>query len=202
MISVNQLNKGVLTKVVSATFSHSSPCTCPCYGLIQAEIIKHGFKSSLIKMPTICEFVSYLLLNKQRFKCLECNKTFTASNTVVHNNCKISNDTRLLILNKAKIKMSEKDIARQCNVSQAYVNKLLFKAYSSRSINKNYLPKHLSFDEFKSCKDSTYAMSFIMIDSTNSKIIDIVQDRKLSSLISYFKTYSDEASILVSQHIA
>ena len=114
MISVNQLNKGVLTKVVSATFSHSSPCTCPCYGLIQAEIIKHGFKSSLIKMPTICEFVSYLLLNKQILKYLECNKTITASNTVAPKNYNISNDTRLLILYKAKIEMFGRDIARQC----------------------------------------------------------------------------------------
>ena len=189
--------KGVITKVISATLTHDSPNVCPCCKKYGAKIIKHGFKSSLIKLPALCEFNAYIRLKKQRFICCDCKKTFTASNTIAASNCQISNDTKLLILKKATQKISEKDIAMHFNVSQSYVNKILYKAYSNRKINKNYLPKHLSFDEFKSCKDSTYAMSFIFIDATNSKIVDIVQVRKLNSLIAYFRTFSAKARATV-----
>ncbi len=37
-------------------------------------------------------------------------------------------------------------------------------------------------------------MSFIFCDGTNGKIIDIVDDRRLQSLLSYFSYYTHEAS--------
>ena len=48
--------------------------------------------------------------------------------------------------------------------------------------NFNYLPKHLSFDEFKSIKQAAGTMSFIFIDSEKGNIIDIVEYRRLNIL--------------------
>lgn len=55
---------------------------------------------------------------------------------------------------------------------------------------KNFLPKVLSFDEFKSEKSADGAMSFQVCNGKTGKIIDIVEDRKLNNLMKYFSRYS------------
>ena len=65
--------------------------------------------------------------------------------------------------------------------------------YDLEKIYKNYLPQVLSFDEFKSVKSSDGAMSFHLCNGKNGKIIDIVEDRRLDSLIKYFSRYSHKA---------
>ena len=51
----------------------------------------------------------------------------------------------------------------------------------------------LCFDEFKSVKSAEGAMSFIFCDASNGKLIDIVEDRRLSTLKPYFMRFSKEA---------
>lgn len=51
----------------------------------------------------------------------------------------------------------------------------------------------LSFDEFKSVKSADGAMSFHMCDGKSGKTIDIVEDRKLNSLMRYFSYYTHKA---------
>ena len=65
--------------------------------------------------------------------------------------------------------------------------------YDLEKIYKNYLPQVLSFDEFKSVKSADGAMSFHLCNGKNGKIIDIVEDRRLDSLIKYFSRYSHKA---------
>ena len=58
---------------------------------------------------------------------------------------------------------------------------------------KNYLPEVLSFDEFKSVKSADGAMSFHMCDGITGQTIDIIEDRRLFSLLKYFLYYSFRA---------
>ena len=50
-----------------------------------------------------------------------------------------------------------------------------------------------AFDEFKSVKSADGAMSFHLFNGKNSKIINIVEDRRLDSLIKYFSRYSHKS---------
>ena len=59
--------------------------------------------------------------------------------------------------------------------------------------NKNYLPEHLLFDEFKSTNDADGAMSFIFCDADKHEIVDFVENRQLRKLIQYFQSYSKKA---------
>lgn len=52
------------------------------------------------------------------------------------------------------------------------------------------MPEILSFDEFKSVKSADDAMSFHMCDGKTGKTIDIIEDRKLNNLLSYFSYYT------------
>lgn len=53
--------------------------------------------------------------------------------------------------------------------------KKFYSYYESQKLYKHYLPEVLSFDEFKSVKSASFAMSFHLCDGTNGKIIDIAQ---------------------------
>ncbi|WP_072725077.1 hypothetical protein [Tepidibacter thalassicus] len=68
-----------------------------------------------------------------------------------------------ILLNKEKI--SEKDISFRYNVSHVTVNRITDQAFYDYKPNFNYLPKNLCFDEFKSVKSATGAMSFIFCDA-------------------------------------
>ena len=65
--------------------------------------------------------------------------------------------------------------------------------YDTQKLYKNYLPQVLSFDEFKSVKSTDGAMSFHMCNGETGQTIDVVEDRKLLSLLKYFCYYSFKA---------
>lgn len=183
----------VKSKVFHGTLTYK-PEACYCCGTVFDEkIIKYGFKTSTIKINSISGFNAYLKLRKQRYFCKHCNQTFTLKTSVVDPHCFISNNTKLAIALDAKEKISEKDIAKKHNVSHSTVNRVIDSFYEHYKPNFNYLPKHLCFDEFKSVKSATGAMSFIFCDSETGTIVDILEDRKLFALEKYFSQYSKEA---------
>lgn len=182
----------ITSKVFHAKLTYY-PEFCPHCGGVNSHIIKYGFKTSLIIIPTVSNFNSYLSLKKQRFLCKHCSQTFIAQSCIVDKNCHISKATKLAISLEAKEKISEKDIARRLNVSHVTVSRVVNSHFSDYILNKDYLPKVLCFDEFKSTKNCSGAMSFIMCDGVNHNIIDIVEDRQLNNLIEYFSRYTLEA---------
>ena len=185
--------RGVRAKIFYATLTYT-PVACPhCGNVFDSNIIKHGFKKSRITLPKVSEFDTYLNLNKQRYYCKHCNHTFTLSTPIVKENCCISNNTKLAIALKAKDKISEKDIAKHYHVSHCTVNRIIDDFYAYHNPKRNYLPRHLCFDEFKSVKAASGAMSFIFCEATTGQVVDIVEDRRLDHLIKYFMTYSKAA---------
>ena len=168
------------------------PEHCPkCGTCYDKKIEKHGFKKSLIKIPSVSKLTTYLSLNKQRYFCNHCNKTFTCTTNVVNYGCNISNNTKHSIAIDLIKKRSEKDIATDNNVSPNTVERVIDSYYElDNKVYKSTLPQVLSFDEFKSVKTADGAMSFHLCNAKNGKTIDIVEDRKLNSLIKYFSRYS------------
>ena len=168
------------------------PEYCPKCGTIYDEKIeKHGFKKSLIKVTSVSKLTTYLSLNKQRYLCHHCNKTFTCTTNIVNYGCNISNNTKHSIAVDLTKKRSEKDIAIDNNVSPNTVERIIDSYYElDNKVYKNTLPQVLSFDEFKSVKSADGAMSFHICNAKNGKTIDIVEDRRLNSLIKYFSRYS------------
>ena len=175
------------------------PEYCPKCGTIYDEKIeKHGFKKSLIKVTSVSKLTTYLSLNKQRYLCHHCNKTFTCTTNIVNYGCNISNNTKHSIIVDLTKKRSEKDIAIDNNVSPNTVERIIDSYYELDSkVYKNTLPQVLSFDEFKSVKSADGAMSFHICNAKNGKTIDIVEDRRLNSLIKYFSRYSRQSRMNV-----
>lgn len=168
------------------------PHFCPkCGTCFDNKIQKHGFKNSLIKIPNVSKLYTYLSLNKQRYICHHCNKTFTCSTDIVNYSCNISNNTKYSIAVDLIKKRSEKEIATDNNVSPNTVERIIDSYYElDNKAYKNTLPQALSFDEFKSVKSADGAMSFHICNAKTGKTIDIVEDRRLHNLIKYFSYYS------------
>ncbi len=148
--------------------------------LFDSKFKKHGFKTSRLIIPKVSLHDTYLELKKQRYYCGHCQSTFILKTSIVEKNCYISYNTKHAI-------------ARRHQVSHSTVNRILHSFYESQSLNFNYLPENLCFDEFKSVKSAEGHMSFIFCDADKKQIIDIIEDRRLSSLQTYFKQYTQEA---------
>ena len=185
--------KDVTYKVINATLSYDVDC-CPICGTANDNsIIKYGSKASDIKILPIAGNPTILRLHKQRFYCKSCDSTFSAKSHIVEKNCFISNSVKDKITVDLTKKISEKDIAEINNVSHSTVSRIVDNAFYQLKPNKNYLPEHLLFDEFKSTNDADGAMSFIFCDADKHEIVDFVENRQLRKLIQYFQSYSKKA---------
>ena len=183
--------KGKRSLVYQGFLTYIPECCPKCGTCYDEKIEKHGFKNSLIKIPSVSKLNTYLSLNKQRYYCNNCNRTFTCTTKIVNYGCNISNNTKHSIAVDLIKKRSEKDIAIDNNVSPNTVERIIDSYYQlDDKVYKIFLPKVLSFDEFKSVKSADGAMSFQVCNGKTGKIIDIVEDRKLNNLMKYFSRYS------------
>ena len=186
---------GIKYKVIEGFLSYEPPF-CPRCGCIfnkEQTYEKNGFKTSDILMLDVCNHGCILRLKKQRFLCHSCNKKFFAKTKIVNDGCFISNPVKYAIALDLKNKISEKDISKRYRVSPNTVERIIDSYYDTQKLYKHYLPEVLSFDEFKSVKSADCAMSFHMCDGKTGKTIDIVEDRKLNSLMRYFSYYTHKA---------
>ena len=188
--------KGINTKVFHGYLTYI-PNFCPKCGCVNEsfdDIIKWNWKRNCkIKLTKACGYNTLLTLDKQRFLCKNCNRTFTASTNVVDFHKQISNDTNLNIKLDLMEKGSEKDIAKRNNVSPNHVNRIL-DTISKDKLIKNYgkLPEKIGIDEFNATKDTKSKMAFIIVNQDNHNIFDINNSRLSYDIEKYFKRYSKQ----------
>ena len=186
--------KGVETKIFHGYLTYI-PEFCPKCGCINEssnDIIKWNWKRNCkIKITKACSYNALLILDKQRFLCKNCNRTFTASTNVVDYHKQISNDTNLNIKLELMQKGSEKDIAKRNNVSSNHVNRILHQISEDKLVKNNgTLPSIMGIDEFKATKDTISKMAFIIVNQDERNIFDINNSRLSLDIEKYFKRYS------------
>lgn len=184
---------GVIHKIFEGYLTYQPKYCEKCGAIFDDQFEKHGFITSNIKIPDVSGYKTILKLHKQRYLCKHCNHAFTLKTNLTNHGCFISNNTKWKIANDLRKKISEKDIAKNNNVSPNTVERIMDSYYDTVKIHKNYLPEVLSFDEFKSVKSADGAMSFHMCNGITGMTIDIVEDRRLISLLKYFGNYSHKA---------
>ena len=186
--------KGVNTKIFHGYLSYI-PTHCDRCGHVNnghEDIIAWGWKKNCkVKVTKVCGYNAILLLDKKRFKCNHCGKTFTARTNFVDFHKQISNDTKLNITLDLIHKGTEKDIARNNNVSTNTVNRILHNISEDKLVKRQgHLPKIIGIDEFKGPKDTISKMAFIIVDEENKNIFDLLNSRKTKDIKNYFKRYS------------
>ena len=111
--------------------------------------------------------------------------------------CFISNLIKSVISMELAETQSMALIAKHLNVSSNAVSRQLRKYGDGLRNNYDYLPQHISMDEFKSVKNVSGAMILIFIDARNHEVIDIVENRQQGYLRDYFLRYSLKARLQV-----
>lgn len=191
-LEIKKIN-GINTKIFHGYLTYT-PEYCPHCGCINGgfhDIIKWNFKRNCkIKIAKVANYNTILLLDKQRFFCKNCNRTFTASTNVVDFHKQISNDTRLSVILDLMNKGSEKDISIRNNISTNSVNRILDEISNDTIVKNNgLLPEVLGIDEFSATKDTISKLAFIIMDQTNKNIFDINPSRKSLDIKQYFRNY-------------
>ena len=160
---------------------------CPNCGCINHNtIMKYGTKICFIKIPKISGLDSYLELKKQKYLCKVCNKRMTATTKEVDYRCRISNNTKHSVIYYGKEILSHTYIARELNISNVSVQRIINKVYDNKTLYKRNLPEAICIDEFTAMKRT---MAFNFCDAKTGKTIDLVLDRKLENLITYFRYF-------------
>jgi len=171
------------------------PSSCPKCGCVNEgfdDIIKWNWKRNCkIKIPKVSNYNTILLLDKQRFLCKHCHKTFIATSSLVDFHKQISNNTKLSVILDLMNKGSEKDISIRNNISTNSTNRILDDISNDTIVKNNgILPEIIGIDEFNATKDTISKMAFIIVDQDNKNIFDINNSRKSLDIEKYFKNYS------------
>ncbi|MCT3278379.1 ISL3 family transposase [Lactiplantibacillus pentosus] len=159
------------------------------------NLVKNGFNSNMIIVPSLVHRPTYLALKRQRFLCRECHTTFDAQTNYIWQNYQISQPVRQLILSETARNQSNKDIAQRYHVSDKTVQRIIDEEASQhQQYAKDQLPKHLAFDEFASVDKK---MSFIWCDSDRHTIGEILTYRTSRYIKAYFCGFSLKARMNV-----
>lgn len=188
----------VTYKRFQATLTYT-PEACEKCGVVNEDhtVIKHGTKTSTLKLGNVVFQPALLVLRKQRFLCKACGQTFTASTSLVKKHCFISTLIKRHIAWELQETQSMKAIASRCAVSAPTVIRVLRETAHVLEPKKTTLPPHLSFDEFKSVKAAAGAMSFVFTNAETHEPIDILENRQQSELLAYFQRYPYEERVKV-----
>ena len=190
----NRKENNIEIKVFHGYLTYT-PDYCDRCGVINEgtnDIINWGFdKNCLVKLPKVSNFNTILLLDKQRFYCKHCHRTFTARTSLIDFHKQISNNTKLSVILDLMNKGSEKDISVRNNISTNSTNRILDEISEDKLIKNNgLLPEILGIDEFSATKDTISKLAFIIVDQTNKNIFDINNSRKSLDIDKYFRNYS------------
>lgn len=181
------------TKIFHGYLTYT-PETCPKCGCINngpEDIIKWNFKRNCkIKITKVCNYNAIILLDKQRFYCKHCDKTFTASTNIVDFRKQISRDTHTSVVLDLMTKDSEKNIAKRNNISTNSVNRILDDISSDKYVKNNgSLPTSFGIDEFSATKDTISKMAFIIVNQESRNVFDINNSRLSKDIYKYFTRY-------------
>lgn len=181
------------TKIFHGYLTYT-PETCPKCGCINngpEDIIKWNFKRNCkIKITKVCNYNTIILLDKQRFYCKHCDKTFTASSNFVDFRKQISRDTHTSVVLDLMTKDSEKNIAKRNNISTNSVNRILDDISSDKYVKNNgSLPTSFGIDEFSATKDTISKMAFIIVNQESRNVFDINNSRLSKDIYKYLTRY-------------
>ncbi|BDP83785.1 ISL3 family transposase [Enterococcus faecium] len=190
--------KNIKSLVVSATLSKEIR-RCPLCKQMNHEgmIVKNGKKKSLIQLNKCANQLTYLALAKQRYHCRGCHTYFTANTYIVDRNCFIAKQVRYKILEELTEKQAMTTIAKHCGVSWSTVSRTLASLIPMTKVKRNWLPRCLLMDEFRSLKNQVGPYSFSCMDGDTGKLLDILPSRKKKALVSYFMQFERRARLKV-----
>lgn len=184
-------SNGNLTLTIKLLRKESDVCpACDKPGRI------HGYNTKKLNHSIFANRKCIIIFKQRRYKCVDCDLTFSESSPFAKRNGKITHETKINVLKDLKrTNVTYNQVAGRYNITATEVQRIFDKHVN---IEPHALPEALSIDEHyfpNSDYDGLYM--FIMMDFRTGELIDIYPDRKKSYLISKFsaiknRTYNDK----------
>lgn len=153
----------------------------------QKKMNIHDYRIVNIKSLSYGNKRVILHIKKQRYICSKCKKKITSKIDIVEKNCSISNEVKEEIRRKIKEMKSFKQIGIEENTSISTVLRI-FKDIKIPKKEFNY--ETIFFDEFKgNANKEKYQLA---IYDKNHELIDILKDRKTSTIKEFLLPHSDK----------
>lgn len=157
-----------------------SPSHCPKCGIV-ANLYKHGKKQQLyFDLPMHAKRVG-IYVNRQRYKCKECNETFFENLPDMNVNRSVTN--RLINwIQEASLKKTFTSVAEEIGVDEKTVRNIFNDYVVELEAETEFrTPRWLGLDEVHLLKN----YRFVVTDVENRAVIDILRKRNKSVVIDY-----------------
>lgn len=162
----------------------------PCPSCKNTKIQFKEWKTRQIKHALFLNKQTVFILKERRYRCLKCGKTFNEPNIFAYKSSRVSHETVAKTLELLRnYNITYKNVSEMVHVSDTTVINI-FDRYVN--IPRRKLPMVLSIDECHNKNQFQKPYSAIFFDFLNTKIVDIIQDRKKTNLFSYFNKITKE----------
>lgn len=161
------------------------PSRCPYCG--KDNVVINDKKTVVIHHGYVEGMPLSLVITKRRFKCRSCHKTFVEATPRASKRARVSNDTKVLIIQELTTSVTYKSIAAKHGIS---IPEVLNIFDSLSAPGRLPMPRILSIDEFSFNVSDHIKYPAVITDYWTGAIVDIVKNRQQSYLISYFSKTS------------
>lgn len=161
---------------------------CPCCGKVTDRV--HDYRMQEIKDIGAFGKEVRLRLRKRRYACLNCGKRFYEDNNFLPRYYRMTSRKVARIIEDFRSLTSASEIARKNDVSAPTA----FRCFNIVNYSCRKLPEVLSIDEFKGNAGGEKYQT-ILTDAREKKVIDILPNRKKSTLIHYFKKFENRKDV-------
>ena len=178
---IERKKEGVFLSITTMPSIH----TCPCCKHKTKKI--HDYRNQTIKDIPYQHQMVFFILRKRCYVCKHCGKRFFESYDFLSKYFRrITRSSKAILFDLFEV-CTKKESAKRYQVSSSTVSRILKMA----SFEKTKLPKVLCIDEFKGNAE-TGKYQAILVDGKHHKLLDILKDRTIFYLQSYFSSYTRE----------
>ena len=162
---------------------------CPCCGKETNRV--HDYHVRTVRDLSIRGKPLKLLYSRRRYICPACGKKFSENCAFLGRYQRFTYHVTEKIIELLHRRWSMKDIARDTATSVSGVQRCLRLVPQGKP---EKLPEVLSFDEFKGNANGE-RFQCILTDPEEKRILDILPDRKVSTIQSYLKSFSNRCDV-------
>ena len=156
---------------------------CPKCNCSKSHI--HDYYKQKIKDIPILGMKTILVLNKRRYKCVNCGKRHYEKVPFLGKYQRMTMRLILYISAKLKEQRSLKNICHELKISHTPIYTIL----KELAVGINELPEVLCIDEFKG-NSNGHKYHLSIVDGKNNKILDILETRTKDNIEKYFRKFS------------
>lgn len=153
------------------------------------KVIKHDHDTVEINCSETNQIKDILRIKKVRFKCKDCNKTYTPDIKGIDRYFKTSNQTIDMIIKDFTCLLSFSAIANRYNLTSARIIQIFDEKINF--VPRKKLPFALCIDEKKFDEEINQKYCCILYDFDAGDIVDVIKNRQLPYLEEYFSNIKE-----------